>query len=199
VTQAMNAMLDDQSATIIGQPHGDDSASASMVATAFKLPTLPPIPEQLTSLVDDDHGHVNTAFDGPSLAPDHAGNPQEVAVSSRSSETGINVGPGTSHAEVSAAPTFSTQASNVNPSLVTVSHADVSSVNLPGNETNEQVGDVSTLVSANPLSQAPVEIAVTLPKQGDLLQTVQTRPLPRAESETAANSPHGEPKDELKS
>jgi ribonuclease E len=167
-------------------------APAPSAAVTFNLPMLPPIsdhPKPPTS--ESDVG--NLLNDEPAQPSTDLPATQNVATSTHETVVDLDVGPKTTPAqEVPASFTAPME------SAVMDRPADrtATSVTVPVSSTDEHVvGNVT--VEAESLV-AP-EIAAALPKQGDLLTTVETKPISRNEGETAANSPHGGLKDESNS
>lgn len=195
----------------------DPITSVAATPVAFVLPTLPPIPEQVESPVpaanEDKLPDAEPAR--PAVAASAAQDVQHVAVSIHATHAELDVGPKTvpvhdeqpiadsfvhqsaaddsSKDYVSAAPTYAAVAEPIAPTFTPAAVSE--------NSVAEHNDDVRAPVASPAAPSAPqtsAEAIATLPKQGDLLTTVETRPIPRDEDETAANAPHDDLKDESK-
>jgi ribonuclease E len=180
-------------------------APAPSAAVAFNLPTLPPIPDHPnSSIAESDSNHLSK--DEPERPSNDSPIAQNVAASVHESAVVLDVGPKTMPAQEIPASSNAPMkpAAADRPVAATSRLADhtATTVMAPVSSTDERVDNVKTSAIADAVeTEAPAtpEIAATLPKQGDLLTTVETKPIPRDGSETAANSPHVGLKDESNS
>ncbi len=170
-------------------------ASASTAPVTFNLPALPPI---------HDHLKPSEVESDPEPAPIEAQQiTQNVAASAHAALDALDVGP---KAVQTASSTLMESAVTDRPASATSSqpgnqpdHADPS-VTVSVGSADERIDNVKAsaiVVEPKSVPAASPEIAATLPKQGDLLTTVETKPV--LQDETAANSPHVEFKDESNS